>query len=206
MNNVYCLYIISRLWKITASTAEGSSKRRESNPWLPIWLQKQSLNNTASQQSSFYSLGLLYKIKGVSCFTRSKKSLFPRIFLKRKETTELRKLLGIFEHTFIHFESNPWLPIWLQKQSLNNRASQQSPFYSLGLLYKIKEVSCFTRSKKSFFPRIFLKGKETTEFRKLLGIFEHTFEEYKKNCPHKIIKYGGFISRFLERLVTCHSL
>ena len=49
--------------------------------------------------------------------------------------------------------------------------------------------------------RIFLKLKEKTELRKFLDIFEHTFEEYKKRIfPYNIIKYGGFISRFLERL------
>ena len=44
-----------------------------------------------------------------------------------------------------------------------------------------KAVSCFTRSKKIFFREFSLEGKETTELYKLLGIFEHTFEEYKVN-------------------------
>ena len=45
---------------------------------------------------------------------------------------------------------------------------------------KIMAVSCFRRSKKRFFREFFLKGKETTELYQFSGIFEHTFEEYKK--------------------------
>ena len=44
----------------------------------------------------------------------------------------------------------------------------------------LRQCPALRGPKKVFFANFFLKGKETTELRKFLGIFDHTFEEYKK--------------------------
>ena len=47
----------------------------------------------------------------------------------------------------------------------------------------VKQCPALQGSRKVFFREFFLKGKVITELRKLSGVFEHTFDEYKKNVP-----------------------
>ena len=47
----------------------------------------------------------------------------------------------------------------------------------------LRQFPALQDPKKVLFANFFLKGKETTELAKLLGIFEHTLEEWKKKIP-----------------------
>ena len=50
---------------------------------------------------------------------------------------------------------------------------------------KIELTECpASQGPKKVYARIFFEREEWTDLRKLLGILEYTFKEYKKNFPH----------------------